>query len=103
MGWQGLSAYFHQGRFVGYLYSGLHGWSGEPLLATSKGLRVDDTLKLARRLYGSAFHSSVYNGGVWWVPTAQGKIEGFTSELTKPTSKIVTIEAGDVGCPSMTP
>jgi hypothetical protein len=37
------------------------------------------------------------------VKTPQGVIQGFTSRVTQPNGKILSIEAGDVGCPAMTP
>jgi hypothetical protein len=99
--WPGLSAYFHHGRFVGYAYLGQHG--DEPVLATAKGLLVGDTLRRGRRLYGSGFHVSPEQGGSWSGRTPNGRIDGFTSEITNLKGKVLTIEAGYVGCPAMTP
>lgn len=99
--WPGLEAYFHDGRFVGYAY--FRRGRREPELATAKNLYLGDTLKTGRHIYGSKFHVSAAQGGSWWVETSTGRLEGFTSRVTNLNGKIVSIEAGDVGCPAMTP
>jgi hypothetical protein len=99
--WPGLNVYFHHGRFAGYAYWGSK--SREPVLATAKGLHVGDTVKTGQRLYRAKFHVSPYQGGAWWVTMPNGRLKGFTSGVTNPTGKILSIEAGDVGCPAMTP
>jgi hypothetical protein len=82
--------FFGHGRFVGYEYSG-------HFLATTAGLHVGDTVARARRLYGSAFKISTAQGGSWSV----GGLRGY---LTAPRNgRIVTIDAGNVGCAALSP
>lgn len=107
IGWRDLGVLFRHGRFVGYSYWP-DNWPSKdaariPTLATTRGLRAGDTLKLGRRFYGSAFHVTAEQGGAWWVRTRHGRIEGYTSEITNPKGKVVSIEAGDVGCAAMAP
>ena len=45
--WQGLEAYFGSGRFAGYSYQGTH-------LQITARLRVGDSVRQARQLYGNA-------------------------------------------------
>jgi hypothetical protein len=74
------------------------------MLATAKGLRIGDTIRFARRaIYGPGLRVSPVQGGVWSVKTPQGIIQGFTSRVTQPNGKILSIEAGDVRCPAMAP
>lgn len=101
--WPGLEAYFHRGRFVGYSYGQRKQTGGEPAFATRKGLRLGDTVAVGRGLYGSAFSVSAEQGGAWFVKTPQGRLMGFTSDVTNPKGKVLTIEAGDVGGPALTP
>lgn len=99
--WSGLHVLFHRDRFIGYSYSLLN--APAPILATTAGLRYGDTLARGRQLYGSGFTWGEYQGGTWHVLTTQGLIEGFVSGSWGPGGRIMTIEAGDVGCPAMTP
>jgi hypothetical protein len=103
--WTRLEVYFHGRRFVGYSYGWRKQPSNEPVLATKKGLRVGDTVAEGKRL-GAAFNN--YNGGTWLVNTHSGRIGGFTGALgphaaPRSPARILTIEAGNVGCPAMTP
>jgi hypothetical protein len=106
--WSGLYVFFRKGRFIGYTY-GPPQLTGQAVLATARGLRVGDTLGYGQRLYGQAFHMGVEQGGVWWVTTTRGQIDGFANGPAQngtdvgPRSHVMTIEAGDVGCPAMTP
>jgi hypothetical protein len=101
--WPGLETYFHRHRFAGYSYGGLRHTGIEPILATGRGLRVGSTVAQGKRLYGRAFGASVYNGGSWVARTHLGRLEGFTSRGADPKGRILTIEAGVVGCPALTP
>jgi hypothetical protein len=94
--WPGLSAYFGQGRFVGYNYQ------GRKLSTNSRGLRVGDTLTRGRQAYGAAFKTSASQGGSWSVETATGRLIGYLSTVG-PDARIATIEAGNVGCAAVTP
>lgn len=101
--WPGLVVFFHHGHFVGYTYGLSRKVGRQPVLETTKGLRVGDTLSVGERLYESAFTISASQGGSWRATTRHGRIDGFASRLTNPKGKVVTIEAGDVGCPAMAP
>lgn len=102
--WPGFIAFFRRGRFVGYTYSGAKLSRGEQRLATEKDLRVGDSLSRGTRLYGHAFSMSSVQGGAWSVNTSQGRLFGFASGLPIGAhSTVLTIEAGNVGCPAMTP
>jgi hypothetical protein len=82
--------FFGHGRFVGYEYSGR-------FLATTAGLRVGDTIARARQLYGAAFNTSAAQGGSW-------SAAGLRGYLTAPQNgRIATIDAGNVGCPALSP
>lgn len=89
----GLVVYFRNSRFAGYSY-GPEGELGTPVvrqgvtLATSKGLRLDQPLSGAQRLYGRAFVTTTQEQGtppnprlerlpVWRVKTASRSIYGF--------------------------
>jgi hypothetical protein len=100
--WPGLNVYFHRGRFAGYAYTGQHGH--QPVLATTAGLVVGDTLTTARHLYGpKEFHVSPAQGVSWFVRAASGRLDGFTTGPSVRNGRILSIEAGDVGCPAMSP
>jgi hypothetical protein len=101
--WPGLIVFFRHGLFVGYTYGLARKVGNQPVLETTKGLRIGDTLLFGKRLYGSAFTVTGAQGGSWRATTSHGQIDGFTSRRTDPEGKIVTIEAGDVGCPAMAP
>ncbi len=112
--WPDLSANFERSRFVGYSY-GMYGTLGPPhaprhglSLATTRGLRVGDTMIRGQRLYGRAFWVNEANGGTWGVHTTHGLIDGFTWGTPKhgavgPHSVVATIEAGAVGCAALSP
>jgi hypothetical protein len=85
-----IDLFFGHGRFVGYEYSGY-------FLTTAAGLRVGDTISRARQLYGAAFKTSPAQGGSW-------SAAGLRGYLTAPQNgRIVTVDAGNVGCPALSP
>jgi hypothetical protein len=106
-----LTVYFRHSTFVGYQYGDLirprtarAGWR----LATTRGLRVGDSLARGRRLYGQAFAISAAQGGTWSVRVARGLIDGYAWGTPKQgdvswQSVVWTIDAGDVGCPALSP
>ncbi len=107
-----LTAYFAHNRLVGYQY----GDPGSqirrlpargPILGTTRGLTIGDTLEQGRWLYGSAFKISTAQGGSWKVTTASGSIDGYASGVPRPGNlgaiKVLTIDAGHVGCPAVSP
>ena len=111
---QDVTLAFARGRFVGYQLSGSGRESASPTgpdrgyaAVTARGLRLDDTLARARRLYGRVFTTSSAQGGSWSVRTPQGRLDGYASGV--PTDgdlgrlTITSIDAGDVGCPAVSP
>ena len=109
-----LTVYFRRSKFAGYQY-GEYGTLTAPrlpaqglALATTRGLRIGDTLARGRDLYGRAFAISAAQGGTWGVRTAGGVIVGYAWGTPKhgavsPRSVVATIDAGDVGCPALSP
>lgn len=120
IGWSGadhafpLTLYLKRSRFLGYQY-------GQPYqatlprghiglaLATTRGLAIGDTLARGQQLYGRAFKITTAQGGTWNARTVRGGIVGYV--LLNPTSGhiissksiVATIDAGDVGCPALSP
>jgi hypothetical protein len=102
--WPGLTMFFHNARFAGYSYELPKHRTREPELATARGLRVGDTLARAHRLYGAGFERSSAQGGSWSATIRHRRLMGYAHRLPiGPHSTVATIEAGDVGCPAMTP
>jgi len=106
--WSEVSAYFSHQAFVGYS-SPPQGLRNPPpdALATALGLHVGDTLAHAEELYGSALQTSLAQGGSWRVTTSGGYfLDGYLSappNAPDQTARIASIEAGDVGCPALSP
>jgi hypothetical protein len=108
-----LALYFRHNRFVGYSYA--HGGRREATtpgpgpLATTRGLVLGATVATGRKLYGKAFHTSAAQGGSWSARTPHGTLTGYAYGRAPagtdigPHSRVESIEAGDVGCPAMTP
>jgi hypothetical protein len=108
-----LVAYFGHSKFVGYQY-GEFGTMTRPHppirgveLATARGLRIGDTLARGRTLYGPAFRLSSAQGGTWKLGTGR-VIRGYAWGHPKDgdvswQSLVATIDAGDVGCPALSP
>jgi len=74
------------------------------VLATSRGLNIGDTLARGRQIYGGAFRLSSTQGGVW----KAGRLRGYAfgspnSRAVSVHSVVATIDAGDVGCPALSP
>lgn len=109
-----MIAYFRRSKFTGYQY-GEYGTLTAPrlpardhALATRRGLGIGDTLARGRQLYGRALTISPAQGGTWGVRTAGGRIDGYAWGAPKdgavsPQSVVATIDAGDVGCPAVSP
>jgi hypothetical protein len=100
--WHNLSAYFDHDRLVGLSV----GPGGTPSVRTSKGLRLGQSIRIARTLYGSALRVSNNQGGAWFVSTSEGRLDGFlvpSNGRPDSASRIFTIDVGDVGCPAMSP
>jgi hypothetical protein len=105
-----LTAFFDRSRFVGYQY-GEFATRAAPsapsrgtVLATTRGLNIGDTLARGKKLYGRSFRRSSAQGGSWHA----GRLDGFAWGAPKygdvsPQSLVATIDAGDVGCPALSP
>ena len=108
LSWSNFSAYFYRGKFDGYQTGSLTSKS-EPVFnsATPQGLRVGYTLARAQALYGSAISTSGQQGGVFAAVTKTGTIRGYLSDepnhVVASRVKLLTISAGSVGCPAMSP
>jgi len=106
--WATLTAYFHQGIFVGY---GTWAVGGEAVprgnFQTAVGLRVGDTITRAKQLYGAEFQTSFAQGGSWSISTQGGQLFGYLgappNEAGSPVPTILAMGAGSVGCPAATP
>jgi hypothetical protein len=75
-------------------------------VATLDGLRAGNTLAKARQIYGGNLHISPTQGGSRSAKTSDGALEGcLTAEVGQKlaTPRIMSIEAGAVGCPAGTP
>ncbi|MGI8714291.1 MAG: hypothetical protein ACR2NR_14165 [Solirubrobacteraceae bacterium] len=101
---QELTLVFGHGRLVGYQYRGKDATAA----VTARGLRLGDTLARGRRLYGRAFSISSAQRGTWSVRTPQGRIDGYASGQpahgdVSPRSTVASIDAGEVGCPALSP
>jgi hypothetical protein len=101
--WHALSVYFYHERLVGLSL----GPGAEPNGQTSAGLRLGYSLSRAKELYGRSFRTSTNQGGAWFIKTSSGCLDGFlvpsTGLTSGPSSRILTIDAGDLGCPAMSP
>jgi hypothetical protein len=101
--WHALGAYFNHHRLVGFEF----GPGDVPAVRTAAGLKLGDPLSRARLIYAHKLTTSGVNGGAWFAATATGRIDGFLTWNgaygPSPTSKIFTIDVGDVGCPAMSP
>lgn len=101
--WHSLSVFFLHDRLVGLAFGPGH----TPRVRTDLGLQLGDTLARARTLYGKRLTTSGNNGGAWFAKTSVGRLDGFLSpsgtHAQRPSSRILTIGVGVVGCPSMSP
>ncbi len=113
--WPTLTGYFRSDRFVGYQY-GEPGTTAAPrapshgaALATTRGLAIGDKLARGRRLYGAAFKISAAQGGSFTITTPSGRLSGYAwvgakaRSVLSPTNLVATVDAGDVGCPALSP
>ena len=78
------------------------------MLATTRGLTVGDELSRGRKLYGAAFRTSTAQGGVFLISAPAGRIDGYAWGSPKYgdvslQSLVATIDAGNVGCPALSP
>ena len=110
-----LTVFFSHSRFVGYQYGepgtkvAPRAPAGGTVLATTRGLNIGDTLARGRTLYGGSFTISAAQGGSWRARTPSGGLVGYAWDApaahsaVSPRNLIATIDAGDVGCPALTP
>jgi hypothetical protein len=107
--WPNFAAYFYRGKFDGYQTGNYVTGKSEPTFngVTPRGLRVDYTLAQAQKQYGSAFSTNGAQSGVYAAVTKTGTIRGYLSKEPNqaPATKVklLTISAGSVGCPAMSP
>ncbi len=107
--WSNFTAYFYRGRFDGYQAGSARTGNAATTFKseTPGGLRVGESLARARSLYGSALRVRGDQNGVYALVTASGTIRGYLSSepnLAPPTKvTILTVSAGTVGCPAMSP
>jgi hypothetical protein len=102
--WEHFNAFFYRDRLVGYAVWArrLRTRSGHTSpVASSRGLRVGNTLRRARARYGRVVRSSA-QGGSWAVSTRGGRLLGY-SQAARLGSPILSIEAGHVGCTALAP
>ncbi|MGA8338297.1 MAG: hypothetical protein WB761_26430 [Solirubrobacteraceae bacterium] len=109
-----LTVWFSHSRFVGYQY-GEQGTKLAPrapslgtVLATTRRLTVGDKLSRGRQLYGAAFRTSTAQGGVFLIGAPAGRIDGYAWGSPRYgdvslQSLVATIDAGNVGCPALSP
>jgi hypothetical protein len=101
--WPALTAFFFHDRFVGYAYGPARPTPVPAAVATG-GLRVGETTAQLRHLFGRRLRLSGEQGGAYFVTTPAGRIDGFlTDEIQRPDARVASIDAGDVGCPAMSP
>jgi hypothetical protein len=104
-----LTIFQRAGRLVGYQYGAPASELGiepEPgaLLKTARGLTLGDTIKTARRLYGTRLTTSAAHGGVWSAAGHGGTLTGSVLPTSYPlravtdANPIATIDSGDTGC-----
>ncbi len=109
-----LTVWFSHSRFVGYQYGEFRNMPAPrapslgTVLATTRGLTIGDTFARGRRLYGAAFRTSTAQGGVFLISAPAGRIDGFAWQPpnyrgVSLRSLVATIDAGDVGCPALSP
>ena len=120
IGWPGsahafpLTLYFQRGRFRGYQYgppyqTTLAHIRGGLALTTTRGLAIGDTLARGQQLYGKAFKITTEQAGSWDARTVAGDLAGFVvlnptnGNIISRKNVVATIEAGDVGCPALSP
>jgi len=97
--WPKFTAYYDKGKLVGYQYLGVR--SGV-LVHGPRGLHVGETLRRAQRREGARFHRSLAQGGSWSLRTAHGRLIGYLTSEHR-SARILSIDAGHVGCPAETP
>jgi hypothetical protein len=108
-----LTVFLDRDRFVGYQYGSATlapRGSGHLRLraTTTRGLALGDRLGGWQHFYGSAFHIRSAQGGTWKVRTATGTLRGYAYRPTtpggvSPRSLVASIDAGNTGCPAVSP
>jgi hypothetical protein len=108
-----LIIFLDHGRFVGYQYGAqtlAPRGSGHLRLraTTTQGIALGDRLSAWRHIYGSTFHISSAQGGSWALHTPTGTLRGYASGRphhgdVNQNSLIASIDAGNTGCPAVSP
>ncbi len=100
--WRGVIVFVDRGVFVGYSVTA----NARTPLRADNGLAIGDTVAQARRIFGRRLRLSGNQGGAWFARIPTGRYYGFLAPSGPPPgprSTILSIEAGRVGCPAMTP
>jgi hypothetical protein len=100
------------GKLAGYGYGYGFGTSKRSALVglrTPQGLGLGDSTRTAHKLYGTKLHLSYAQAGSYVIDTAQGRIFGYLRPyryglegLNEPQGTVLSIGAGDEGCPAET-
>jgi hypothetical protein len=108
-----LTIFLARDRFVGYQYGNATlaaRGSGQLRLraTTTRGLALGDRLSGWQRVYGPTFHISSAQGGTWKVRTTTGTLRGYADRPVSPDavnarSLVASIDAGNNGCPEVSP
>jgi len=107
-----LTIFLDRDRFVGYQYGSATlaaRGSGHLRLraTTTRGLALGDQLSGWQHVYGPTFHISSAQGGTWKVHTAAGTLRGYAYRPrpggVSPRSLVASIDAGNTGCPAVSP
>ncbi len=100
--WRGVTVFVDHGVFVGYSVTA----NARTPVRADDGLVIGDTVAQARRIFGRRLRVSGNQGGAWFAQIPTGRFYGFLTPSGPPPgprSTILSIEAGRVGCPAMTP
>ncbi len=100
--WRGVIVFVNHGVFVGYSATA----NARTPVRADDGLVIGDTVAQARQIFGRRLRVSGNQGGAWFARIPTGRFYGFLTPSGPPPgprSTILSIEAGRVGCPAMTP
>jgi len=100
--WSGVTVFVDHGVFVGYSATA----NARTPVRADNGLLIGDTVARARQIFGRRLRVSGNQGGAWFARIPTGRFYGFLTPSGPPPgprSTILSIEAGRVGCPAMTP
>jgi hypothetical protein len=99
--WSDMTAYYFQGKFVGYIYQRSAPLNGQTV-TTPDGIYIGEPLAQVEKAGGTAFRWSYAQGGSWTLRTPQGELVGNLTDVP-PKGDIKNIAAGSLGCAAMVP